>query len=209
VPPVAKKLPKVGDKFWNLEILALSRHNGANVVTVRCDCGTVKECSPYPILKGMTKSCGCLAAAQRTTHGMSRTPEYLVWQNMRFRCEKPRLPEYRNYGARGIYVVDRWKSFEAFYADVGRRPSPKHSIGRIDNDGPYAPDNCRWETAIQQRNNTRTNFIIPLLGKTIAQVAREYDISSTTLHYRARHNWPLERMLSKEGLVAGFKGPGA
>lgn len=89
-------------------------------------------------------------------HGMTRTPEYRVWQGLTNRCTNPNNPSFKYYGGRGICVCSSWlESFENFYADMGPRPSPDLSIDRIDNDGNYEPSNCRWATAYQQRINQR------------------------------------------------------
>lgn len=88
-------------------------------------------------------------------HGMWRTPEHSTWCSMRTRCDNQNVREYSRYGGRGIKVCDRWSSFENFYADMGPRPSPQHSIDRIDNEKGYEPGNVRWATRLEQNRNRR------------------------------------------------------
>jgi hypothetical protein len=160
------------------------------------------------LLKERTKSCGCLsreaAAAKRVTHGDTighrNAPEYDCYKNMIGRCYRPTLPTYKRYGARGIRVCERWRdSYENFIADMGRRPSPDHSIDRIDNDGHYEPGNCRWATREQQGTNTRRTRHLTLNGKTpsLSQWARRLGVCDETIRGRLARGWPVEAALTE------------
>lgn len=124
-------------------------------------------------------------------------PEHAAWTSMRQRCENPNHPRYPLYGARGIFVCDRWQSFDQFYADMGPCP-PKHSIERDDNDGPYSPENCRWATQREQLRNRRNNHRITFLGRTqtLTDWAEELGQKYQTLQKRIKRGWPLERVLT-------------
>jgi hypothetical protein len=118
-------------------------------------------------------------------HGMSGTRIFWVWDKMLSRCYKKNDKGYHNYGERGIYVCDRWKEFENFYADMGDKPEGL-TIERIDNDGPYSPENCRWATRQDQCNNLRKNLKVTHEGitKTLPQWARHYGISYHAIRQR-------------------------
>jgi hypothetical protein len=131
-----------------------------------CDCGVRIAVITATLQNGRTKSCGCLHREvmrevgkwANTKHGEAAngklSPEYSTWRSMIQRCEDPRHNRYDRYGGRGIRVCDRWRnSFEAFLADMGRKPSSNLSIDRINNDGNYEPGNCRWATASEQQKN--------------------------------------------------------
>lgn len=133
----------------------------------RCDCGAEKEVRAQQLIAGHSQSCGCLRQEfydSLRIHGETTrleggkrqsSAEYKVWQNMLNRCRNPKVRSYRSYGGRGITVCERWNSFEAFLADMGRRPSERHSLDRIDVNKGYFKTNCRWATADVQRINKR------------------------------------------------------
>lgn len=170
----------------------------------RCACGTLVTVAGerLTVTDAPTRSCGCLqrerSADAKRTHGMKGTREYRAWKGMRQRCDNPANPAYHDYGERGITICARWQSFEAFYRDMGDCPSSTHSIDRKDNDGPYAPDNCRWATRIEQQRNTRRNRLITYNGqrKTMAEWSIDTGVSSAVLSHRlGKLKWPLERAL--------------
>jgi hypothetical protein len=132
------------------------------------------------------------------THGYSRTAIYRIWIHMRLRCHDQTNPSYKDYGARGITVCDRWRnSFEAFFADVGERPTPRHSLNRVDNGRGYEPGNVKWATKQEQNNNTRANVFIEHGGErlTIAEWARRTGLSSLRISKRLRRGMPTEKVL--------------
>jgi|SRR6267142_833044 len=128
-----------------------------------CDCGNVIPVIGQHLRGGGTKSCGCFRHDFRVIHGHNRSrltsgksPEYNSWDHMVQRCMNRKNTAWKYYGGRGIKVCKRWQKFDNFLADMGSRPSTKHSIDRFpNNNGNYEPGNCRWATRIQQMNNTR------------------------------------------------------
>lgn len=153
-----------------------------------CDCGTQREVFGNSLRSGATTSCVCFRIEQVTQHGLShKAPEYAVWNSMIHRCTNPKMDSYPDYGGRGIKVCERWRnSFEAFLADMGPRPSKKHSIERKDANGDYEPNNCVWATAIEQGRNKRNNHFLIVRGEklTFSECLRRFGVARTTLRKR-------------------------
>jgi hypothetical protein len=156
------------------------RRKGSTYWKARCSCEakTEKWVRAATLVNGATRSCGCLRVEKLlkriVTHGQSRgghrTGEHCSWHSMKSRCYNPDNKDYHNYGARGVLVCDRWlHSFENFFADMGRKPSPEHSLDRYpDKNGNYEPTNCRWATDIEQARNRRNTVLVQYLGSVIS-----------------------------------------
>lgn len=168
----------------------------------KCECGNQKLVRTEGLRRGTSRSCGCLAnelLSKRTrTHGRSKTPMWHVWLSMRQRCENPKHQAYENYGGRGIKVCDRWSSsFENFVEDMGERPSDKHSIDRINNDGNYEPGNCRWVERIEQEHNKRSNRLLTYENETlpISVWERRLGVKKGAIRDRIRRGWSVEKAM--------------
>lgn len=200
---------KAGDRYGRLTILrevepVITPTNKQRCFECVCDCGSVKRYRLCSMRSGGTVSCGCfakeVASESARTHGLSSSVEYGIWSNMIRRCNNENDANYHNYGGRGIAVCDRWRqSFSAFYEDMGARPSVKHSIDRINNNGNYEPSNCRWATAKEQSRNKRMNYLVEYNGETkcVSEWAEVYGFKPSILYNRlVKQGWPFEKAVS-------------
>lgn len=167
-----------------------------------CDCGKKLIADGCRLRSGTTTSCGCymryinskLMRIRGIKHGMARHPVNKVWRQMLARCENPKDKAFKHYGGRGIRVCRRWHNFKHFMADMGERPSDKQ-IERINNDGDYCPNNCRWATAKEQQRNRSNNRIIEWNNqrKPLVQWAEELGVNRCLLRNRLAANWTIEK----------------
>lgn len=199
----------VGEKYGKLSVEeCLGRHNNKTFYLCRCECGGTTEVAHGHLSGGNTSSCGCSHWDHKTKHGMASSPEYIAWQAMKARCTNPNGEAFRWYGASGITIDPTWlNDFSAFFQHMGMKPSPAHSLERIDNAKGYGPGNCRWATDLEQCNNRRNSNFITFKGRTqtLAQWADEVGISYKTLRARLDRGWPPDEALSIPALPVGTK----
>jgi len=174
-------------------------HKHRTVVCL-CDCGKIWQAQLGGILNGSVKSCGCYsrkiaaerAAKNNKTHGKTLTTEYYSWVALKKRCCNPQNKAYIYYGERGISICERWKnSFENFLLDMGNKPSPDHSLDRINVNGNYEPSNCRWATRKEQQRNKTNNVLFTYKGETkcIAEWSEITGLSFNLIQSRINGNW--------------------
>lgn len=199
----------IGDRFGRLTVISDVIRVAHTTVARRyrnckCDCGNEKLVQETYLRNGSIQSCRCLQREATSKacirHGHSRVNKksetYAIWEGIRKRCRDKSHPRY---GQRGIALCERWLVFENFLADMGERPSAEHSIERIDNDGGYSPDNCKWATAKDQANNRHTNRVLEWNGevKTLAEWCTFTGMKEGTIRGRIdKLGWSVEKALS-------------
>ena len=200
--------------FGRLTVIARAPRRGTKTRWLcRCSCGTETITDTGSLTRSLTQSCGCFqrervsesATVNSATHGHKRggisTRTHSCWRNMLSRCYCKGRNDYSRYGGRGITVCDRWRLFENFLSDMGECPQGM-SLDRINNDGNYEPDNCRWVSHKEQMNNMSRNRKFTLNGvtKTLQQWSEYLGVHKTTLGSRANKGWPIEKILSPSTL---------
>jgi hypothetical protein len=189
----------IGKRFNKLIVVKRMKDKRYSTGTIKkqylclCDCGNYKIVSSKCLYNKATGSCGCLTKKPKNyhkTHGLSKTKLYHIWGSMKRRCEKPKDKAYYNYGFRGIKVCDEWHDFNNFYEwCIQNGYSEGLSLDRINNNGNYEPNNCRWVDRKVQNNNTRANVIIEVNSErhTLSEWSKLLNVSYDLLHSRVRY----------------------
>ena len=198
---------KIGDKFSRLTVIGYvgKSKRGERLWKCKCECGKTTNVITARLLSGKTRSCGCLQVenlikiSQRKKHGKRKLKEYYIWTTMKQRCCNPKNHKYKDYGGRGIKICDRWlHNFENFYSDMGVCPNGM-SIDRIDVNGDYCPENCRWADSKTQSNNKRNSIKITYNGisESLNYWSNVTGISKDTLYARFHvGKWSAEKALT-------------
>lgn len=203
-----------GQKFGRLTVIELSPRKGGHTSWwwCKCDCGNIVEVGKNSLTSGNTKSCGCYGSEKArergrqmlTKHGWYGTKLYHIWKNMVERCEKPYHSQYANYGERGISVAKEWRNSPKAFCEwaIANGYEDNLTIDRIDPNGNYEPNNCRWITMGEQQTNKRNNVNITYNGKTqcVAEWARELGLIQHRLYARVKAGWtnPQEILFGKQ-----------
>lgn len=199
-----------GQIFERIKVLRQgpSDSNGNARWNCVCECGAKTLSHGFSLRNGAVKSCGCMSHGQLIArihkHGHAggktkkKSPTYMSWASIYERCLNPTHRSYHNYGGRGITICERWRSFENFLADMGERPSAKHSIDRFpNNNGNYEPTNCRWATNAQQSENRRNNVIVTYKGERmiLTRAATLAGLTFSCVKWRLNNGWSTKRAL--------------
>lgn len=195
-----------GQRFGRLTVISRGDNtkNGGATWVCTCDCGKQKEKSvpTHDLICGKVRSCGCLFfvsnKGRRKTHGKTNTRLHRIWISMRQRCNDPHHKAYRHYGGKGVTVCNEWNDFQSFYNwAMENEYRDNLTIDRIDSNGNYCPENCRWATMKEQQNNRSNNIRFSIGGqeKTISEWSAVSGISRATLEWRVKHHWDEDELL--------------
>lgn len=193
-----------GQRFGKVVVI---KYIGQSKWLCKCDCGNQKIIDGRRLRKGDTKSCGCLSIEQAKinfkknfyTHKQSKTRLYYIWKGIKSRCNNKNLPKYKIYGLRGIKVCNEWQKFEPFYNWAIKNGYKENlSIDRINVNGDYCPDNCRWVDMKTQQRNRQNNHLLTYKNEThcISEWAEMYNLKSSTLLARINRGWSIGKALN-------------
>lgn len=200
-----------GRVFGRLMVIGFDHMNShrASMWACRCSCGIEKAVLRASLINGLTRSCGCFHKEQiSTSNGMAETSFYHRWEGLIARCTNKKDRSWSGYGGRGIKVCNEWLEFNNFRHDmhqeylehIERHGAKNTSLDRIDNEGPYSKENCRWATRKEQANNRRSNRLIELEGQrnTVGRWSEILGINRSVIEGRLRSGWSVERALTTE-----------
>lgn len=197
----------IPDSRWTVlkKVESLDGKNSFYLCECSCEQHTQKILARHSIVSGNSKSCGCLAreqaSARMTTHGKSGTRLHHIWKSMHERCYCENHQQFKDYGGRGIIICDEWKNdFNSFYEwALNNGYQDNLTIDRINNNGNYEPENCKWSTRKEQSNNQRTNRLLTYNNKTqtVSQWAEEVGLNKHTLQTRISRGWSVEDALCR------------
>lgn len=191
-----------GKRFGRIYVISyIGRIDNRSKYNCECDCGNKLVVASTSLVTGNTTSCGCARLdklKQPRKHGLVGTKEYVIWKAIRQRCNNKNNRDYKDYGGRGIKIHTDWDDFNNFIKDMGSRPSDKHTIGRIDNNGNYEPNNCRWETIEDQCNNKRTNILVTIGAETknVTQWCKHFGVKYHTVISRINRGWSITKIFN-------------
>lgn len=213
-------IDETGKRYGRLTILSFSHFEQEGkgrrpFWNCQCDCGKIVKKRSKTMKNGDSLSCGCIrretTTAKNYVHGSAPrkacSPEYKTWCDIIKRTENQKYIHFKNYGGRGITVCERWRnSYSNFLGDMGQKPSPKHSIERINNEGDYEPSNCCWATQKAQCRNKRNNHKITHEGTTLClgAWAEKLGMNYMTLYSRIRKGWTISESINTP-VIAGRK----
>lgn len=193
MPPL---IDLTGRTFRRLTVMARAAENDSLKKprwVCRCSCGSVIVVRGACLVRGTTKSCGCWERdfPGHFRHGGTGSLEYEIWCSMKKRCRNPRDKGYPRYGGRGIKYCDRWELFDNFIADMGAKPAPRFTLERIDNDGDYCPENCRWASYTEQARNRSTTRFVTSEGQTkcLSEWAADVGANESRIRRRLNSGW--------------------
>jgi len=210
-----------GTTFGRLTVTGKASNVGAKTCwRCECQCGQQAVVQTYLLTSGKTRSCGCLKSdrcreggkknkVHGEGHGGAQTFEYRSWLAMRRRCLNPRVKEYPSYGGRGIKICKRWDDYRFFLLDMGRRPSPKHSLERIDVNRGYTPSNCKWATNLEQQRNRRGTMYVVYKKKRVpvSELGEQSLVGVDLFRSRIQQGWPVDRALTMPKSVRWSRTP--
>lgn len=196
----------IGDRFDRLVVVGLAKRTPTKYyVWCKCTCGKLKQICTSDLISGRVHSCGCFSKEimhNRTQNKIKNIKLHHVFLAIKQRCYNPKCKVYKNYGGRGIKMAACWadrktgfKTFEKWAIENGYKVGL--TIDRVDNNGDYCPENCRWTTTKEQSNNKRTNHIIELDGikYTMKQISEKFNIPYDRLRYRLKRGWDVQRAI--------------